>query len=114
MTKSVDVVNHNSGGGVGPVDVTRSKEVDGRTRMTRSRNLEPVPAFRLEEHSFESAVALLENATMNLGNPFITSHTDRLTLHLLRHGVPRRAEQSLFNVLRPVDLGGVRLRRGGG
>ena len=59
--RSIDVVDCGSGGGVGLVCVSRRKEVDWKTRMTRNQNLELVPAFGLEEHNFESAVALLEN-----------------------------------------------------
>jgi hypothetical protein len=59
ITKPVDVVDEDPGGGVTFVGVVRGKEVDRRTRVTRNWNLELFLAFGLEERIFESAVALL-------------------------------------------------------
>ena len=94
MTKSVDVVDYDPGGGVGLVVVARRKEVDGRKKMAGSWNLELVTDFGLEG----SSLALLENATLN------TSRIGRLALRLLGHDIHRRTGQSLINILGLVEL----------
>jgi len=67
MTEGVDIVDRDPGGRIGFVCVAGREEVDRGTRMTRSWNLELVPTFRLESGALESAIALLESATLGLG-----------------------------------------------
>jgi len=97
MAEGVNVVDRDPGGRIGVVCVKGREKVDGGTRMTRSWNPELVPTFRLENGALESAVALLENATLCLGHPFTVARTC-LFAHLLGHTVPRRSEQTLFSI----------------
>ena len=62
VTKGIDVVNREPGGGLSHVGVARREEVRGRTRVTRSGDLKLVPARGFEAAILEGAVALLEDA----------------------------------------------------
>ena len=95
MTKRANVVDHDLGGMIGLVRIVRREEVDGRMRMTRSWNPELVPTFGLELSRAQSQFS--KNAILSLEHPLTVARTSLIT-HLLSHVVPRRSEQSLFNI----------------